>query len=160
MQVLFRVLNSLSGDVKQKLLPETDSDEKLACKFAQFFNDKIESIRDMIQSERDSMDTSSHSWNIVPGSNNNTQSLSEFIPLNDDQLEKTFISMNKKFYEFDPIPIMILKECFSDLCPLILNIVNTALANGEFPNAFKHATVTPIIKNNPENLSKICLLRF
>ena len=93
MQVLFRVLNSLSGDVKQKLLPETDSDEKLACKFAQFFNDKIESIRDMIQSERDSMDTSSHSWNIVPGSNNNTQSLSEFIPLNDDQLEKTFISI-------------------------------------------------------------------
>ena len=48
-QLIFRVLNSLSGDVKQKVLPETDSDEKLACKFAQFFNDKIESIRDMIQ---------------------------------------------------------------------------------------------------------------
>ena len=109
----------------------------------------------MIQSERDSMDTSSHSWNIVPGSNNNMQSLSEFIPLNDDQLEKTFISMNKKFYEFDPIPIMILKECFSDLCPLILNIVNTALANGEFPNAFKHATVTPIIKNNDLDVEEL-----
>ena len=85
----------------------------------------------------------------------NMQSLTDFIPLNADQLGKTFISMNKKFYEFDPIPIMILKECFSDLCPLILNIVNTALANGEFPNAFKHDTVTPIIKNNDLDVEEL-----
>ena len=63
--------------------------------------------------------------------------------------------MNKKFYEFDPIPIMILKECFSDLCLHILNIVNTALANGEFPNAFKHATVTSIIKTNDLDVEEL-----
>ena len=47
----------------------------------------------------------------------------------------------------DPIPNWLLKECFDELCPILLFIVNTSITGGEFPQTLKQAYVTPIIKD-------------
>ena len=46
----------------------------------------------------------------------------------------------------DPIPTSLIKECLSDLLPLITRIVNSSLCSGVVPPQFKQAVVTPMLK--------------
>ena len=46
----------------------------------------------------------------------------------------------------DPIPTNLLKECSDGLISVISSIVNQSLSCGTFPEIFKHAIVTPLLK--------------
>jgi hypothetical protein len=46
----------------------------------------------------------------------------------------------------DPIPTSLLKQCLAELLPVITAIINISLEHGVFPDQFKHAVVSPLIK--------------
>ena len=52
----------------------------------------------------------------------------------------------------DPLPTSLLKECIEECLPIITDIINLSLRSGIFPDQFKHAIVSPLIKN--EELDK------
>ena len=44
------------------------------------------------------------------------------------------------------IPTFLLKLCFDELGPTIVNIINFSLSEGIFPSSFKQAIVHPLLK--------------
>ena len=44
------------------------------------------------------------------------------------------------------IPTFLLKLCFDELGPTIINIINFSLSEGIFPSSFKQAIVQPLLK--------------
>ena len=51
-----------------------------------------------------------------------------------------------KSCSLDPIPTFLLKDCLDILLSSITKLVNYSLIEGSFPNSFKKAVVTPLIK--------------
>ena len=47
----------------------------------------------------------------------------------------------------DPIPTTVIKKCIDHLLPILVHIINASIINSVFPNDFKKAIVTPIIKD-------------
>ena len=51
-----------------------------------------------------------------------------------------------KILSLDPVPTFPLKDCVGILLPSVTKLVNLSLAEGVFPQKFKKAVVTPLIK--------------
>ena len=60
-------------------------------------------------------------------------------------------SMNNKFCCLDPIPTWLLHECFEELSPVVLKLVNSSLQFRKFPQCYKKAIVKPTVKDQ-----KVC----
>ena len=48
--------------------------------------------------------------------------------------------------ELDSIPTFLLKLCFDELGPTIINIINFSISEGIFPSSFKQAIVHPLLE--------------
>ena len=135
---LFKVVKGLCRSFKESPLPEPDSKEELAENFWQFFVGKIYRIRDNFGSCKgfDKYDTGDF---VVP-------KLSQFTPVSVEEISKIVLKSLSKSFMLDPIPTSLLKECKSELMPIITKIVNLSIKTGEMPNDFKHAVITPLLK--------------
>ena len=51
-----------------------------------------------------------------------------------------------KSCELDPVPSKLLIECLDSILPSLTDLFNSSLASGVFPQCFKSAIVTPILK--------------
>src|SRR6218665_1310496 len=94
-----------------------------------------------------------NSWSIVPPSQSSLQIL---YPASEAEVSLLLNSLPNKQCELDPIPTSLLKDCASVLLPVITKIINLSLFTGNFPVAFKHSLVTPLLKKaklDKENLS-------
>ena len=56
--------------------------------------------------------------------------------------------MNPKTSQLDLIPTPLLVECLDPLLPSLTALVNSSLSSGVFPQVFKIALVTPLLKNH------------
>ena len=72
--------------------------------------------------------------------------LRKFAPLTETQMALIIKQMKSKSCELDDIPTNILKKILPKVCPLITQIVNTSLTNGEFSTKWKTTMVRPLIK--------------
>ena len=72
-----------------------------------------------------------------------------------------------KSCELDPIPSKLLIECIDSILPSLTDLFNSSLASGIFPQCFKSALVTPILKkkcldhndlNNYRPVSNLCFI--
>ena len=72
-----------------------------------------------------------------------------------------------KSCELDPIPSKLLIECLDSILPSLTDLFNSCLASGIFPQCFKSALVTPILKkkcldhnglNNYRFVSNLCFI--
>ena len=63
--------------------------------------------------------------------------------------------MNYKFSIQDPILTWLLLECFNELAPILLSIINKFLTTGIFPSTLKQSVVKPIIKNFHSDLNEL-----
>ena len=72
-----------------------------------------------------------------------------------------------KSCELDPIPSKLLIECLDSIPPSLTDLFNSSLASGIFPQCFKSALVTPILKkkylvhndlNNYQPVSNLCFI--
>ena len=129
------LIRYLTGTTTSNALLPSSSDEELAKYFADNFINKIQSIRD-------SLDThSKYSAQI-----GNVPNFSVFEPLSTSDVMKIILGMKTKFCEIDPIPIKLLKEIFPSVIEPITKIVNTSLQHGFFSKHLKMTAIRPLLK--------------
>ena len=143
---LFGLLNKLMGKEKS-ILPESNSDRELADDFSKYFSEKITNIRSIIEQEQTThgVQTEDCSECRFHG-----ERLLQFELLNKDDLHKLISSMSNKFCCLDPIPTWLLHDCFEELSPVLLKILNLSLKFGSFPSLSKTAVVKPSVKDFKE----------
>ena len=82
-------------------------------------------------------------------------------------VKECILSSARKSCELDPIPSKLLIECLDSILPSLTDQFNSSLATGIFPQCFKSALVTPILKkmcldhndlNNYRPVSNLCFI--
>ena len=124
-----------------KSLPSHDSLQSLTEDFHQFFDSKIEKIRDELA-------------NCTPPpmsvdiKDSCESSFSNFDPVDCEDVRKIIMDSAKTSCPLDPIPTWILAkpEILDVLLPVITRIVNLSFSEGVIPMNLKRALVTPLIK--------------
>ena len=163
----FQILNKMLGkNGNRTYLPDHTSDINLCNDFAQFFSDKVSTIRNVISSK-------AHQHSVLAGDHLMSsksaivKSFDDFKPLCGDDINTVASSLSNKHCELDPIPTPLFKNCIEYLIPFIMYIVNTSLSSGVFPKQLKHALVRPVVKDasadknvlsNYRPISNLCFL--
>ena len=87
------------------------------------------------------------------------QSLTEFTPISKTDLTEIIKSASNASCESDPVPTKLIKTILLDtLLPVICKIINLSLSSGNFPDLYKNALVTPLLKKI--SLDPECLKNF
>ena len=135
---LFKMIKNLLHENHETPLPESPSLQQLTNDFGDFFCQKIELIRnsfgDTIQLDE------------IDSSTTQPTKLSEFQLVTEDDIKKIILLAPTKSCDIDPLPTQLLKECLEELCPVITKIINLSLSMGIFPDQFKSAILTPLLK--------------
>ena len=118
-------------------LPSHENAIDLANTFAEFFENRVQSLRDNMLEVTDSPQVSTcHS----------PVELLEFSPTIITELSSLLRTMAGKSCMLDPVPGALLKDCYDVLLLAIRCIVNLSLDNATVPMKLKEAALTPIIK--------------
>ena len=81
-------------------------------------------------------------------------------------MKECILNSAPKSCELDPIPTKLLLECLDSILPSLIDLFNSSLASGIFPQCFKSALITPILKkrcldhNDLNNYRPVCNLCF
>ena len=67
-------------------------------------------------------------------------------PATEEEIQCIIAASPNKQCALDPFPTGLVKSCKDFLTPIIMQIVNKSLSTGQFPQAFKNALVTPLLK--------------
>jgi hypothetical protein len=127
------VTKNLLGRNEEAVLPTSSSSKELAQTFSDFFIDKIDRIRDKISSDTETK--------IGAVTTEEIDTLVEFIPVSQDELEKVISKSQSKSCELDPIPTWLLKECLEELLPSLMKIINDSLEKAYVPKSFKSSLI-------------------
>ena len=140
LKALYKHISYLVDDDEQTVLPSMPADyEELANAMAEFYVDKIQKIRSAFN---DVSITNSNQTHL-----NTTACFSSFSAVNETSLTEILREVNDKTCLIDPIPPFYSKQHLDYFLPVIMNIVNTSLSSGVFPDELKHAIVSPLIKS-------------
>ena len=135
---LYQLINNLTSNVSENPMPDCADDAKQAEDFADFFLNKILTIRSL--------------FNNTPAASFENQTevplLRCFAPLTQSEVRSLIMDMKTKSCELDPLPTHLLKDkrVLHALLPAITKIVNLSLTNGEFDQSWKCAIVRPLLK--------------
>ena len=157
---LFREADRLLGRTKSLNLPKHDSPKKLANRFADFFSEKIKNIKtDLIREQAETSNTEQCQETNDPTIDVNVKAvLSFFENATEEEVAEIIQRSQSKHCSLDPIPTWFLKQNLQQLCPIITNIINKSLENGDIPISLKTAIVKPLLKEN--NLDENDLANF
>ena len=135
---LHKSVNYLTGSVQEKILPSYTSKLDLANEMTKFYYNKVQNIRREIQTQ---------TIDYTPADPEECTSIfTDFQSINNENLKNIIFSMSKG-HPHDPIPVWLLKQCYDQLSPILLQIINKSLQECTFPDSLKHAVITPIIKD-------------
>uniref|UniRef100_A0A3Q3ET90 Reverse transcriptase domain-containing protein n=1 Tax=Labrus bergylta TaxID=56723 RepID=A0A3Q3ET90_9LABR len=132
-RILFKVLESITTPSPSYF---TDPSQDLCEKFLIYFTNKVKDIRQQIIPPDRILDTSRELNSYF----------SSFEPVPLTFLAEILTHMKSATCSLDFIPTTFLKEVFNTVGPSILSIINSSLAEGVVPSAFKHAVVQPLLK--------------
>ena len=135
---LWHALNRTLSRSNSTVLPSFEDEKSLANRFGSFFIDKIKKIRDTIKYTRSQV--------LHPDKEPPT--FSSFQVVTDTEVLKFIKESPSKTCSLDPCPTHIVKQCIDILLPSLTKLVNLSLKNGIFPNPFKQAIVTPLLKKS------------
>lgn len=76
----------------------------------------------------------------------NGETLTVFSPISEEKMEELLRASNAKTRSLDPLPSSIVKQCASELAPILCRIVNLSLENAQFPEKYKQAVIRPLLK--------------
>ena len=130
---LFGTLEMLLKGRTERLYPLRSSTEELANRFADYFEQKISTIRVELDCKRMEQqnpfpDTCLRQSDVL---------LRQFTPVTEVQLAKLIGKSVRKSCDLDPIPATVLKECLTDLLPIIAEIVNVSVTDAVVPSSLK-----------------------
>ena len=139
---LFEITNKLMSRNKCTPLPATVSLVDLPDLFANFFRDKVQTIRDKLDNTISADSSSPYSCDTEF----QRQPLAAFEPVSMDLVRTIVMKSAPKSCELDPIPTSLLLECLDPILPSLTDVINTSLSSGEFPSFYKTAIVKPLLK--------------
>jgi len=144
---LWKAMDSLLSRNIPKSLPSTTSPSALASSFLNFFNDKITNLCSTIPSCASSFSFADNPAISIP------PQLSSFQSVTEHEVRRIILSSSDSSCSLDLIPTKLLKSCIDAFVPPITHLINLSLQEGVFPNQFKHAIVTPLLKKTtlPKN---------
>lgn len=148
-RALFRLVNGFLSRSKALRLPQHSSKRDLLNQFSSFFLNKTMEIRSQLDLAPVEAESSPETTSPVP-------LFDSFVPVGVSDITERILSSSNKSCSLDPIPTHVLKSVVSVLAPAITCIVNESLMSGIFPDTFKMANVTPLLKKPslcPEQLS-------
>ena len=145
-KALLKIEKRLLGQTKESVLPHHYCKQTLANSFSKFFIGKIEKIQSDILSEIGEVELEQVK---VCGS----FGFDNFGILSETDIRNIIKKSATKSCSLDPIPTSIVKDCQNVLISPILNIVNTSLQSGVFPESMKQAIVFPLHKKPSLDLS-------
>ena len=154
---LFGVINDLLGKTRDNPLPPGPKKEDVAEMFGQFFVEKIDLIKASIPvADIDSLNLT------FPQVAENFEA---FQAISMDDIRTIITESPNKSCSLDPLPTHLTRAALDVLLPVIHVIVNRSLSEGHFPQCYKEASVTPLLKKTtlpPEckNYRPISNLRF
>lgn len=133
---LWNSLNSVLHREKTSILPDDSSDLSLSSKFGTYFIDKIKKIRAVFPTSN------------IPcsGPQNAPELFSTFEEVSSEEVLKILNRSPTKSCSLDPWPTFLVKECADILIQPLTQLINLSLSAGVFPDKFKSAVVTPLIK--------------
>ena len=155
---LHQVVNTLSNRHPPKILPTIYPSADLPSIFIKHFTNKVEKLRANIASEHVTS-------TLVTGTTAAT--FSSFEKVSQLTVKECILIPAPKSCELDPIPFKLLIECIDSILPSLTDLFNSYLASGIFPQCFKSALVTPILKkrcldhndlNNYRPVSNLCFI--
>ena len=139
---LFGTLEVLLKGRTEKLYPPCSSVEELANRFADYFEQKISTIKAELDCKR------MEQQNPFPDTclRQSAVLLRQFTPVTVVQLAKLIGKSVRKSCDLDPIPATVLKECLTDLLPVISKMVNVSVTDAVVPSSLKNASLHPLLK--------------
>ena len=155
---LHQIINTLSNRHPPKMLPIIYPIVDLPSLFIKHFTNKVEKLRANIASEHVTS-------TLVTGTTIATFSL--FEKVSRLTVKECILNFVPKSCELDPIPSKLLIECLDSILPSLTDLFKSSLASGIFPQCFKSALVTPILKkrcldhndlNNYQPVSNLCFI--
>ena len=146
---MFKLIQKLAGNSKEKVFPKDGTDKEIAQRFANTFNDKISNIRSNIENSSIHSDVICNKFKdeALPLWEESSNQLNSFKPISKEHLRNILNSMNSKCCTLDPIPTWLMKECFEELHPILLSIINQSITSGKFPAQLRQSIVNPHIKD-------------
>ena len=135
---LWHALNRTLSRSNSTVLPSFDDEKSLANRFGSFFIDKIKKIQDTFKYTRSQV--------LHPDKEPPT--FCSFQAVTETEVLKFIKESPSKTCSLDPCPTHIVKQCIDILLPSLTKLVNLSLKNGIFPNPFKQAIVTPLLKKS------------
>ena len=139
-------------------MPTTYPSADLPSILIKHFTNKVEKLRANIASDHA---TSA----LVTGTIAAT--FSSFEKVSQITVKECILNSPPKSCELDPIPSKLLIECLDSILPSLTDLFSSSLASGIFPQCFKSAIVTPILKkrcldhndfNNYRPVSNSCFI--
>ena len=135
---LYQLTNKLLAKPKSAHLPTLYPTSDLPGLFSNFFVDKIEKLRSQLRSQTVTSPSPSHPFTSA--------TFSTFQPVSESDVKKCILQSAPKTCDLDPIPTPLLIECLDSLLPSLTALFNSSLSSGVFPQTFKTAIVTPLLK--------------
>ena len=152
---IFRFTNSLLGRKTEQVLPKTNSDQKLANDFMDYFTNKIKKIHRQLESsgteglQREAT-MQEHICQYV---------LESFDETTEDEVRRLILQAPNKQCPLDPLPTWLLKILLDELLPLLVLIINKSMSEGEVPQSLKTALIRPLIKDFDEDRNSLANYR-
>ena len=138
-KTVFRTVNNLlHRDVKP--LPACGHPSQLCTKFAIFFHQKVQRIRESLNNTNSVV---GDSFGVCADTDSQ---LCEFNVVTEDSVKSVITKMSSSSCLLDPQPTWLMKKCLMSNLPALTRIVNLSLQSGIFPADAHQAIVTPIIK--------------
>ena len=145
MKKLSRILNSLLGkNLEERKLPVHDDHRKRACKFKNFFVEKVETIN------RSFPNVQTTNISYIPDFP--TKKIRRINPVDDMEVLEILKNMNKTYCPEDPLDIKLFDTdtFLEDLVPFYTDVINKSFQSGIFPKCCKTAIVRPLIKSKKD----------
>ena len=143
---LYNVTNQLLGRTKKSSLPNNIPTSDLPDTFCQFFNDKVEQIRNDI----DTQSADPPVFEPFTGSK-----FCDFEPVTKASMLKLILKTASKTCNLDPIPTPLTKQYLDVLVPVITKIINTSLTTGIVPDCFNAAIVKPLLNKQGRDVNDL-----
>ena len=155
----FQVVSDLLS-YQQPQHPDDIPGGRLCDLFAEYFDSKILKIRESIDGINGSCPE------LVTTSSPPSSTLSVFSETDSQEVQKIIMASKSKTCSLDILPTQLLKETLSSHIGIITELVNQSFRTGIFPENFKRAVVTPLLKkdnldrNNFKNYRPVSGLNF
>ena len=138
---LFKTVSKILHSKPSPKFPTCDSTDQLVNSFADYFCDKIVTIRESLDAITRPITTSVDDMPIYCQSE-----LNSFVPVSVDTLSSLIGKSKSKSCILDPIPATVLKKCFHVLLPIITRIVNLSITLPQVPVSMKIGALSPALK--------------